>query len=76
MFPFHFLKNWPARLRQCFNECSSVWLTKDHGLAIVGVSDSSLIQLFCARFAGFHLFADIKTVYVQCSIQYIQYYYL
>ena len=53
-----------------------MWLTKDHGLAIVCVSDSSLIQRFCARFAGFHFFADIKTVYLRCSIQYLQYYYL
>jgi len=54
VFPFHFLKNRPPRLRGCLKERSSVWLTKDHRSAIVGVSDSSLMRRFCARFSGFH----------------------
>jgi len=54
VFPFHFLENRPPRLRECLEERSSVWLAKDHGPAIVGVSDSSLMRRFCARFAGFH----------------------
>jgi hypothetical protein len=76
VFPFHFLKHRPPRLRECLKERPSLRFTKDHGPAIVGISDSSLIRRFFARFAGFHFFADIKTVYLQCSIQYIQYYYL
>ncbi len=54
VFPFHFLKKRTPRLRECLKERSSVRLTKDHGTAIVGVSDSSLIRRFCARFSGFH----------------------
>jgi hypothetical protein len=54
VFPFHFLKDGSPRLRGCLKERSSVGLTKDHGPALVGVSDSSLVRRFCARFSGFH----------------------